>query len=163
MVVPRGMEPMRVKVLPTFGLTVLAGTSIQNPVSTWMIPGSGLSPLPVLTLVTSVTVCRYETPLRKMSGCSSKPRLGTQPNGLLKDSSCREVRFEYSDSGARHWLGKLSRSFPAFRTEDGVEASPRKVPLKNSKTPNDGSSGFGCGSGEKSTGAHLTPPGSLIP
>src|ERR1035438_2374198 len=74
---------MRTKLPPSAG-DVVSGTLIHRPGSRWMPTG-------VVGVVISVMDCRYGTPLRKMSGCTS-PRLGTEPRGAEKDS-VSAVRF----------------------------------------------------------------------
>src|ERR1700712_2147040 len=70
MVVPWGIDAIRVSVGPSFGL-VVDGTMIQMPGSRWM-------PIGFFGSLTSLMVCRYGTPLRKTSPCSA-PRFGTEP------------------------------------------------------------------------------------
>src|ERR1700690_2634696 len=76
-VVPCGIEAIRTRVVPSAG-SVVGGTIIHTPGSKWM-------PIGFAGLVISLTVSRYETPLRKMSGVTS-PRFGTDPIGREKDS-----------------------------------------------------------------------------
>ena len=85
MVVPCGMDAMRVSDSPSFGSTVVAGTCIQSPGSKWMAEGAA-SAFPVRGLVTSLMACTYGTPLRKISFCPADPRLGMLPRELENDS-----------------------------------------------------------------------------
>ena len=84
-VVPCGMEAIRLSDSTCTGLVAVTGTRIHSPGSKCM-PVAGPSAFPVAGLVTSLMVCTYGTPLRKMSPCANNPRLGTLPRAPAKAS-----------------------------------------------------------------------------
>ena len=87
-VVPCGMEAIRLSDSTCTGLVVVTGTRIHSPGSKCMfVAGPGCpGAFPVAGSVTSLMVCTYGTPLRKMSPCANNPRLGTLPRAPAKAS-----------------------------------------------------------------------------
>jgi hypothetical protein len=87
--------------------------------------------------VISLMVCRYGTPLRKMSFCWLVPRLGTEPR-LFENESSSEVRFSSrmlsrGGGGGGTGFGNGVGVTGAVGPEDGVEAVPDKISNKCGK------------------------------
>lgn len=146
-VVPCGMDAMRASDSPRKGSEVVAGMCIQRPGSKWI--GTGVpSAFPVATLVTSLIVCTYGTPLRKMSFCFSRPRLGTFPRdgenvsvSVVKLSS-RTFSLGGVGAGGEMGLGKVVVvGGPLLGRKIRLKPVPAKVPLKFDKTPKGGEAG----------------------
>ena len=117
-VVPCGIEAIRAMVTGSFAVLV-AGTLSHMPGSKW-IPLAG-------SLVTSVIVWRYGTPLRKISPWVPDPRLGIEERlGENDRLSC--VRFNSStlsdvlNGGGKRWRRCI------VGAEDRVEALADPVP-----------------------------------
>ena len=143
-VVPCGMDAMRTSDSVRVGSEVLGGMCIQSPGSKWM--GTGLpSALPVATLVTSLTVCTYDTPLRKMSFCLASPRFGILPRGGENESvsvvkfNIRTFSLGVVGGGGKTGLGNVVVvGGPLLGRKIRLKPVPAKVPLKFSKTPSGG-------------------------
>jgi len=146
-VVPCGMEAMRTSDSLRVGSEVLGGMCIQRPGSKCI--GTGVpSAFPVSTLVTSLTVCTYDTPLRKMSVCLASPRLGILPRGGENESvsvikfSSRTFSLGVVGGGGKTGLGNVVVvGGPLLGRKIKLKPVPAKVPLKFTKTPNGGATG----------------------
>jgi hypothetical protein len=108
---PIGIDAIRATVIGSCGLPV-AGTLNHMPGSKWM-PVAG-------SVVMSLMVCRYGTPLRKMSPCVCEPRFGI------------ELRFDENDSDSSVKLSSRTLS-DVIGGVNGVGVtvlSGRKIVLK---------------------------------
>jgi hypothetical protein len=134
----------------------VGGTHSQRPGSKCIVNGVP-SAFPVATLVTSLTVCTYDTPFRKISGCFARPRLGILPRGvenesvsLTKFSSSTLSLWAGSSGGAIKLKGVGSGTIgfgnvvvdggPLLGRKIKLKPVPTKVPLKFSRTPKGGAS-----------------------
>jgi hypothetical protein len=163
------------------GSEALGGMYIQRPGSKCI--GTGVpSAFPVATLVTSLTVCTYDTPLRKISDCFARPRLGTLPRGVENE---RVSVIKFSSRTLSLWvvsgtikLGNVGGGTiglgnvvvdggPLLGRNIKLKPVPAKVPLKFARTPKGGSSdgeseGLDLGSKLRSTCWIWKPEGAKI-
>lgn len=135
------MDAIRTRDSPSVGSSLVAGTCIQSPGSKWMGAGVPLA-WPVAMLVTSLIDWTYGTPLRKISFCFSRPRLGTVPMGV-ENARVSVVKFisrtfSLGGVGAAGVMGFgnwVVVGGPLFGRNIRLRPVPWKVPLKFERTP----------------------------